>query len=104
MQITGEYRQVQNALFQVTSTLRDHLLPHKVLNDVRPSSFRRVTEPTSSQPEQSLSLHPDSNDEAILTSLMNRVVLSHGGYSFERNRKPQLLQVILISSPSLKLS
>ncbi|PON97063.1 Polyribonucleotide nucleotidyltransferase [Trema orientale] len=79
VQITGEYRQVQNALFQVTSTLR--------------SSFRRVIEPTSSRPEQSLFPSPDHDAEALLTSLMNRVVLSHSQGAFEpKSQLPQTIE------------
>ncbi|XVE86879.1 hypothetical protein DITRI_Ditri18aG0071100 [Diplodiscus trichospermus] len=35
VQITGEYKSVQNAIFQVTSRLRDNLLPPEVLNEIR---------------------------------------------------------------------
>ncbi|XP_022739694.1 KH domain-containing protein HEN4-like isoform X2 [Durio zibethinus] len=35
VQITGDYKSVQNAIFQVTSRLRDNLLPSEVLNEIR---------------------------------------------------------------------
>lgn len=34
MQITGEFRSVQNALFQVTGSIRDHLLLSGVFREV----------------------------------------------------------------------
>ncbi|XP_021274914.1 KH domain-containing protein HEN4 isoform X5 [Herrania umbratica] len=35
LEITGEYKSVQNAIFQVTSRLRHNLLPPEVLNEMR---------------------------------------------------------------------
>ncbi|XP_022739696.1 KH domain-containing protein HEN4-like isoform X4 [Durio zibethinus] len=35
LEITGDYKSVQNAIFQVTSRLRDNLLPSEVLNEIR---------------------------------------------------------------------
>uniref|UniRef100_A0A803PDY7 K Homology domain-containing protein n=1 Tax=Cannabis sativa TaxID=3483 RepID=A0A803PDY7_CANSA len=69
VQITGEYITVQSALFQVTSTLRNHLMHREVLNGMGArSSF--------------------ATDEALLTSLRNRVVLSRSPGAF----KPKLPQ------------
>uniref|UniRef100_A0A6M2ENI4 Uncharacterized protein n=1 Tax=Populus davidiana TaxID=266767 RepID=A0A6M2ENI4_9ROSI len=43
--ITGESKNVQNALFQVTSKLRDNLLPAEMLNGLRTGSpYRRTGE------------------------------------------------------------
>ncbi|XP_024032920.1 KH domain-containing protein HEN4 isoform X3 [Morus notabilis] len=94
VQIIGEYKTVQDALFQVTGSLRDHLLPREVLNEVRArSSFGRVSEPTSSGPHQSLGLFHDSDDEALLTGQMNRLGLSHSVSSFPlRSQLPQTVE------------
>ena len=47
MQITGEHKNVQNALFQVTCKLRENLLPTKMLNGLRAGSpYRRAGEST----------------------------------------------------------
>ncbi|XP_061950364.1 uncharacterized protein LOC133673522 isoform X3 [Populus nigra] len=47
VQITGEHKNVQNALFQVTCKLRDNLLPTKMLNGLRAGSpYRRAGEST----------------------------------------------------------
>ncbi|XP_022775034.1 KH domain-containing protein HEN4 isoform X2 [Durio zibethinus] len=57
VQITGEYKTVQNAIFQVTSRLRHNLLPPEVLNKirvrncyekVRETGLPQVQQPTSS--------------------------------------------------------
>ncbi|XP_062100618.1 KH domain-containing protein HEN4 isoform X2 [Humulus lupulus] len=91
VKITGEYRTVQTALFQVTSTLRNHLMHREVLNDVRARSFyARVIEPASSRPQQSSSWSLNATDEALLTSLRNRVVLSPLPGAFEpKSQLPQ---------------
>ena len=45
MQITGEYRSVQNALLKVTGSLRDNLLPVEVLKEERAKyPYMRVIE------------------------------------------------------------
>ncbi|KAA3461666.1 KH domain-containing protein [Gossypium australe] len=50
LQITGNYKSVQNAIFQVTSRLRDNLLPREVLNENRVSNcYGEVTETGPSQ-------------------------------------------------------
>eukprot|EP00258_Populus_trichocarpa_P045550 XP_024461569.1 KH domain-containing protein HEN4 isoform X2 [Populus trichocarpa] len=47
VQITGEHKNVQNALFQVTCKLRENLLPTKMLNGLRAGSpYRRAGEST----------------------------------------------------------
>jgi hypothetical protein len=38
VQITGEYKSVQNALFQVTGSLRDKFLPSEVFKEARAKS------------------------------------------------------------------
>nr|XP_034932989.1 uncharacterized protein LOC118063154 isoform X3 [Populus alba] len=49
MQITGEHKNVQNALFQVTCKLRDNLLPTKMLSGLRAGSpYRSAGESTMS--------------------------------------------------------
>ncbi|XP_022775036.1 RNA-binding KH domain-containing protein RCF3 isoform X4 [Durio zibethinus] len=57
LEITGEYKTVQNAIFQVTSRLRHNLLPPEVLNKirvrncyekVRETGLPQVQQPTSS--------------------------------------------------------
>lgn len=92
MQITGEYENVQNALFQVTSSLRDRLLPHEVFNDVRARNVqRRLRKTSSSDLYQSLGLCPDFKDEANLTCQMKQLGLSHSnGTSPSKLQQPQV--------------
>ncbi|GMN34025.1 hypothetical protein TIFTF001_004470 [Ficus carica] len=94
VQITGEYKTVQSALFQVTSSLRDHLLPRKLLNEVRPrSSFGRVSEPSSSGSHQSLDIFSDANDGPLLTEQMSQLGLSHSlGSLPRRSQLPQAVK------------
>ncbi|XVF61497.1 hypothetical protein PTKIN_Ptkin08bG0134400 [Pterospermum kingtungense] len=48
VQITGEYKSVQNAIFQVTSRLRDNLFPPEVLNEIRvKNNYGKVSETDS---------------------------------------------------------
>ena len=52
MQITGEYRIVQDALFQVTCSLRDNLLPGEVRKAVRAKYpyMRLIVDPLRNDP------------------------------------------------------
>ncbi|XP_048335104.2 KH domain-containing protein HEN4 isoform X1 [Ziziphus jujuba] len=94
VQITGEYENVQNALFQVTSSLRDRLLPHEVFNDVRARNVqRRLRKTSSSDLYQSLGLCPDFKDEANLTCQMKQLGLSHSnGTSPSKLQQPQTVK------------
>ncbi|KAF3439183.1 hypothetical protein FNV43_RR17458 [Rhamnella rubrinervis] len=76
--ITGDYESVQNALIQVTSSLRDHLLSREVRNRVRARSLNmRERKISSSELYQSSGLCPDSNEETFLTSQRNQLGLFH---------------------------
>ena len=69
MQITGESKNVQNALFQVTSKLRDNILPTEMLNGLRTGSpYKTAGEISRLHKSGDESL--DSNQE---TSLKKRV-------------------------------
>ncbi|GKV25077.1 hypothetical protein SLEP1_g34572 [Rubroshorea leprosula] len=62
VQITGEYKSVQDALVHVTGKLRDNLLPLDVLNEVRvrnPYGRVRETNPPGVHQQASLSLNTD---------------------------------------------
>jgi hypothetical protein len=52
VQITGEYRSVQNALLKVTGSLRDNLLPVEVLKEVRAKypHMRVIEDPLRNDP------------------------------------------------------
>ncbi|XWS29606.1 hypothetical protein CRYUN_Cryun24cG0043500 [Craigia yunnanensis] len=51
VQITGEYKSVQNAIFQVTSKLRDNLLPPEVLNEIRARNCYGKVRETGTPPQ-----------------------------------------------------
>ncbi|KAK9279289.1 hypothetical protein L1049_012968 [Liquidambar formosana] len=87
VQITGEYKNVQNALFQVTGRLRDNYFPSKVLKgagarsysspaipDINP--FGRWRETASPVLHQSLGHSPNFNQETLRWG-MNNLSLSH---------------------------
>lgn len=91
MQITGEYENVQNALFQVTSSLRDHLLPDEALKVRARNTYPRVRKTSSSDLYQSLGLCPDAKDEANLTCQMKQLGLSHSnGTPPPKLQRPQV--------------
>ncbi|XP_011025963.1 PREDICTED: uncharacterized protein LOC105126711 isoform X4 [Populus euphratica] len=72
LQITGESKNVQNALFQVTSKLRDNLLPTEMLNGLRAGSpYGRAGE--ISRLHQSADESLDSNLETSLTKSVDQV-------------------------------
>lgn len=76
IEITGEYRNVQNALFLVTGKLRDNLLPSEVLNEVKArSSNGRVMEIASARLQQPAGLSLDSGRETSLTRGMDQLGL-----------------------------
>jgi poly(rC)-binding protein 2/3/4 len=72
LQITGESKNVQNALFQVTSKLRDNILPTEMLNGLRTGSpYRRAGE--ISRLHQSADESLDSNLETSLKKSVDQV-------------------------------
>ena len=51
MQITGEYRCVQNALYKITSRIRDNLSPNEAVTEARPKSNWKVNkDPVKGKP------------------------------------------------------
>ncbi|KAJ6989822.1 KH domain-containing protein HEN4 isoform X1 [Populus alba] len=73
LQITGESKNVQNALFQVTSKLRDALLPTKMLNGLRTGSpYKRAGEISRLHKSSDKSL--DSNQETSLKKRVDQVL------------------------------
>ncbi|KAG6766700.1 hypothetical protein POTOM_027871 [Populus tomentosa] len=72
VQITGEEKNVQNALFQVTSKLRENLLPTEMLNGLRTGSpYRRAGEITMLHQSAGESL--DSNQETSFEKRLDQV-------------------------------
>ncbi|KAK6258782.1 K Homology domain [Theobroma cacao] len=62
VQITGEYKSVQNAIFQVTSRLRHNLLPPEVLNEMRVRNcYGKVSDTGVPQAYQPTSLSSDTD-------------------------------------------
>ncbi|KAK8673862.1 hypothetical protein V6N13_112172 [Hibiscus sabdariffa] len=62
VQITGDYKSVQNAIFQVTSRLRDNLMPTEVLNEIRVGNCHgqeRETGPSQVHQQTSSTLDDD---------------------------------------------
>ncbi|GMI68717.1 hypothetical protein like AT2G22600 [Hibiscus trionum] len=62
VQLTGDYKSVQNAIFQVTSRLRDNLLPTEVLNEIRVGNCcgeERETGPSQVNQQTSSTLDDD---------------------------------------------
>ncbi|KAJ6915816.1 hypothetical protein NC652_018464 [Populus alba x Populus x berolinensis] len=71
--ITGESKNVQNALFQVTSKLRDTLLPTEMLNGLRTGSpYKRAGEISRLHKSSDKSL--DSNQETSLKKRVDQVL------------------------------
>ncbi|KAK8517412.1 hypothetical protein V6N13_127592 [Hibiscus sabdariffa] len=74
VQITGDYKSVQNAIFQVTSRLRDNLLPPEVLNEISggnchgevretdPSQVLQQTLDTDHGPNLAQRMHPGNSE------------------------------------------
>jgi poly(rC)-binding protein 2/3/4 len=72
LQITGEEKNVQNALFQVTCKLRGNLLPTEMLNGLRAGSpYRRAGEITMLHQSAGESL--DSNQETSFEKRLDQV-------------------------------
>ncbi|MBA0772201.1 hypothetical protein Gotri_007617 [Gossypium trilobum] len=72
VQITGNYKSVQNAIFQVTSRLRDNLLPREVLNENRVSNcYGEVMETGPSQVLQPTSSILDNDNGPNLTQRLH---------------------------------
>ncbi|XP_017969555.1 PREDICTED: KH domain-containing protein HEN4 isoform X4 [Theobroma cacao] len=62
LEITGEYKSVQNAIFQVTSRLRHNLLPPEVLNEMRVRNcYGKVSDTGVPQAYQPTSLSSDTD-------------------------------------------
>lgn len=87
VQITGEFRNVQDALFQATSRLRDNILPSKAINGTgagiysstipESASYGRVREPTSPGPYSSFGLSHNVDRPISLAHSMDHLGLSH---------------------------
>ncbi|KAJ4838779.1 hypothetical protein Tsubulata_024653 [Turnera subulata] len=78
VQITGEYKSVQNALFQITAKLRDDLLPSEVLTEVRARNHYGAMSanfPTLHHPAR---LFPASDQCNSLAREMDKHGLSNG--------------------------
>ncbi|XP_048232736.1 KH domain-containing protein HEN4 isoform X3 [Ricinus communis] len=88
IEITGEYKNVQNALFMVTGKLRGNLLPSEVLNEKKARSPQgRKVETASPRLHQPAGLSPDSDQETSLTRAMNQLGFSS---SFNNASLPRL--------------
>ncbi|XP_057984489.1 KH domain-containing protein HEN4-like isoform X2 [Hevea brasiliensis] len=91
IEITGEYKNVQNALFLVTRKLRDNLSRTELLNEVRTRSpHGRVMEIASPRLQQPI-LSLNSDRECSLKGGMDRLGLSNnlGNASSSGQRSPQ---------------
>nr|XP_034932988.1 uncharacterized protein LOC118063154 isoform X2 [Populus alba] len=89
VQITGEEKNVQNALFQVTCKLRENLLPTEMLNGLRTGSlYRRAGEITMLHQSAGESL--DSNQETSFEKRLDQV----------RDTRSSLLQLPQITGSS----
>ncbi|XP_012081696.1 KH domain-containing protein HEN4 isoform X2 [Jatropha curcas] len=78
IEITGEYKNVQNALFLVTRKLRDTLVPSELLDEAKLRSPNgRVVEVASPRLQQLADLSLDSDREASLTSAMDQLGFSN---------------------------
>ncbi|GLU13343.1 hypothetical protein SLE2022_299810 [Rubroshorea leprosula] len=83
VQITGEYKSVQDALFHVIGKLRDNLLPPDVVNEVRvrnPYGRVRETSPPGVHQQARLSLDTDQETfatQAIDWGLSNNMCANH---------------------------
>jgi poly(rC)-binding protein 2/3/4 len=72
LQITGEEKNVQNALFQVTCKLRESLLPTEMLNGLSAGSpYRRAREITMLHQSAGESL--DSNQETSFEKRLDQL-------------------------------
>lgn len=97
VQISGEFVNVQDALYHITSRLRENLFPNKTLNDAGPRSsssglseispFSRMRDPTSVGGHQSISVSHGLNRNTNLSHSMDHLGLSH---SLTRPTSPQL--------------
>ncbi|GKU95022.1 hypothetical protein SLEP1_g8440 [Rubroshorea leprosula] len=83
VQITGEYKSVQDALFHVIGKLRDNFLPPDVVNEVRvrnPHGRVRETSPPGVHQQASLSLDTDQETfapQGIDWGLSNNMYAAH---------------------------
>ncbi|GLT46911.1 hypothetical protein SLA2020_206380 [Shorea laevis] len=83
VQITGEYKSVQDALFHVIGKLRDNLLPLDVLNEVRVRNpYGRIRETSPPGVHQQASLSLDTDQETFATQgidwgLSNNMCAAH---------------------------
>lgn len=96
VQITGEFGNVQDALFHATSRLRDNILPWKNMSDTgagiytsfpESASYGRVTEPNSPGPYSSLRLSHNLDHPTTLAHSMDLLGLSH---NIEHPSSPRL--------------
>ncbi|KAJ4962643.1 hypothetical protein NE237_022582 [Protea cynaroides] len=94
VQITGEFGNVQDALLQVSSRLRDNLFPIKTVVGNYTSSaipeisfYGRGREPTPPRLYPSVGLSHDIDRQTSLTQSMDHLGLSH---SFDRPPSPRL--------------
>ncbi|XP_039009674.1 KH domain-containing protein HEN4 isoform X2 [Hibiscus syriacus] len=72
VQITGDYKSVQNAIFQVTSILRDNLLRPEVLNEISGGTCHgEVRETVPSQVIQQTRSTLDNDHEQNLAQIMH---------------------------------
>ncbi|WCJ32008.1 RNA-binding KH domain-containing protein [Euphorbia peplus] len=76
VEITGEYINVQNALFQVTEKLRDSLLPREVLNEVRARNPRAVMEIYSTRMERPSVPYLETDEENKLSRGVDQLRIS----------------------------
>ncbi|OMO72969.1 hypothetical protein COLO4_27374 [Corchorus olitorius] len=71
VEITGEYQSVQNAIFQVTSKLRDYLLPPEGLREIRERNCYGTRETGPSLARQPTSSSSDTDQGSNLAKRMH---------------------------------
>lgn len=85
----GEYENVRNALYNVTSRLRDNIratkLPSTFINEKKP--YGRVRDPSRHGDLQSMNVPQSIKQQSTLTRSMENLGLSH---SSDRSPTPKL--------------
>ena len=106
-QISGEFVNVQDALYHITGRLRDNLFPSKTLNGagIRSSSamneispYGRVRDPASFGLHSSVGVSPSFSRHTTLTQSMDHLGLSH---SLDHPTSPRLWPSQVKALPSL---
>lgn len=98
LQIVGDFRSVQDAVFHVTGRLRDNLFPNKTINGAGPGSYSFSTgpdispyeglrEPLSPVQYPSFGLSRNTDRQNTFTQGMDHLGFTH---SLDRPRSPPL--------------